>query len=107
MNLPTGWTDELEWRYQQFSAVYPISRRVGGRVARCAFAGAMAGRPFSEHLQRMIAAVEQHTRSEQWQTLRLIPLMTTWLNQERWIQVLPVARRKIGASQREDNHEPL
>ena len=52
----------------------------------------------------LLAALEQQRQSEQWQTPKLIPLMTTWLNQERWRQELPAptvtdeARRKLGPS---------
>ena len=53
-----------------------------------AWKAATAGRN-GTHLQAMASALEQHKRSEQWQTPKLIPLMTTWLNQERWNQTLP------------------
>ncbi len=74
--------------YEAFHAAYPSSRRVGGKIGRQAFKTAMAGRR-PEHLQVMLDALDQQKRSEQWQTPKLIPLMTTWLNQERWNQVLP------------------
>jgi hypothetical protein len=74
--------------YERFRDAYPVSRRVGGKAARRAFSEAMKGKP-PGHLDAMIAAVEQHKRSEQWQSPKLIPLMTTWLNGERWVQVLP------------------
>lgn len=47
----------------------------------------------------MLTALEQHKRSEQWQTPKLIPLMTTWLNQERWNQVLPETVRVSASGQ--------
>ena len=43
---------------------------------------------FAEIMQ----ALQQHKRSEQWQrdNGRFIPLPTTWINQERWTDVLEV-----------------
>ena len=43
---------------------------------------------FTEIMQ----ALQQHKRSEQWQrdNGRFIPLPTTWINQERWTDVLEV-----------------
>lgn len=80
----------LEAEFKQFTSVYPVSRRVGGKTGRSAFAAAMQGKDGAD-LDAMLAALEQQKRSEQWQTPKLIPLMTTWLNQERWVQVLPEA----------------
>lgn len=71
--------------YERFRAAYPASRRVGGAKARTAFRVAERG----VLLDTMLASLEQQKRSEQWQTPSLIPLMTTWLNQERWTQQLP------------------
>lgn len=83
-------TDEFD----EFQHAYPVSRRVGGKLARNAFRRALCGSipglgPKEGQLMRMFAALAQHKRSEQWQDPKLIPLMTTWLNQERWLQVLP------------------
>ena len=71
--------------FEQFRKAYPAARRIGGKAARDAFRRAVA----VCSLKAMLTALEQHQRSEQWQTPKLIPLMTTWLNQERWRQVLP------------------
>ena len=49
----------------------------------------MRGLPREAHLKAMLAALENHMASEQWQTPKLIPLMTTWLNGEYWCQVKP------------------
>ena len=38
----------------------------------------------------LLHALEQHKRSAQWQK-GVIPSMVTWLQEERWIQVLPEA----------------
>lgn len=39
-------------------------------------------------LPTLIAAVEQHKRSEQWAVANKIPNMLTWLQDKRWIQTL-------------------
>jgi hypothetical protein len=72
--------------YHAFREAYPPSRRVGGKLAHKAFTQATRGHP--ERLALMLSALEQHKRSDQWQVAKMIPLMTTWLNQERWVQVL-------------------
>ena len=78
--------------FEAFRQAYPASRRIGGKAAARAWKTATSNRPTS-HMQTMFAALEQHKRSEQWQTPKLIPLMTTWLNQERWNQTLPEPRQ--------------
>lgn len=71
--------------FETFRMAYPVSRRVGGKTARSAYKSAAK----KVTLPIMLAALSQQQRSEQWQTPKLIPLMTTWLNQERWNQTLP------------------
>ena len=71
--------------FEAFRQAYPTNRRQGGKAAEKAFNSARARCLPST----MIAALEQQKRSEQWQTPKLIPLMTTWLHQERWLQTLP------------------
>lgn len=73
--------------YVTFRDAYPAERRVGGEKAKSAFRHARK----SVTLDAMLAALEQHKRSDQWHDPKLIPLMTTWLNGERWIQRLPEA----------------
>jgi len=75
--------------FEAFRQAYPAARRIGGKEGRRAFDGALKGRDVSSHLPVMLAALEQHKRSEQWQSPKYIPLMTTWLNQERWESRLP------------------
>jgi hypothetical protein len=77
--------------YDAFVTAYPASRRVRGKPARRAFAEAMKGKSCG-HLTTMLVALEQQKRSEQW-AKGLIPLMTTWLNQERWNQELPETKQ--------------
>ncbi len=71
--------------YHQFSAAYPAPRRNGGKRARESFDDAVQKVPFAF----MLHALEQQKRSLQWQNPRFIPSMTTWLDEERWIQTLP------------------
>src|SRR3990167_569604 len=55
--------------YEAFRQAYPVSRRVGGKLARNAFRSALERTTVGV----MLAALEQHKRSEQWQTPKLIP----------------------------------
>ena len=71
--------------FEQFTRAYPVTRRKGGTSARRSFDKAVRKVPFG----LMLHALEQHKRSVQWQDARFIPSMTTWLDEERWIQVLP------------------
>lgn len=81
--------DDVELAFEEFRNAYPASRRVGGKDGRRAFDGALKGRDLSSHMAVMLAALEQHKRSEQWQNPKYIPLLTTWLNGERWMVSLP------------------
>jgi len=84
--------ETTEALYVRFRDAYPASRRTGGAGARRAFESALNGvvpAQRESRLAEMLAALEQHKRSEQWHTEKFIPLMTTWLNQERWNQRLP------------------
>lgn len=84
--------DFVQTAFVQFQQIYPASRRVGGVQARRAFQSALncrGGDSREAHLAKMLDALEQHTRSEQWQDPKHIPLMTKWLEQQRWITVLP------------------
>lgn len=74
--------------FVRFCQAYPASRRITGKKGRTAFRDATHGRN-GTHLTKLFTALEQQKHSEQWQTPKLIPLMTTWLNQERWNQELP------------------
>jgi len=68
-------------RFEVFWKAYP--RKTGKDAARKAFA---KRNPSQELLDKMLAAIEQQKKSEQWQKNRgqFIPLPTTWLNQGRW-----------------------
>lgn len=82
---------ETDLAFEQFRNAYPASRRVGGKEGRRAFDSALKDRDLSAHVAVMLAALEQQRRSEQWQNPKYIPLMTTWLNQERWTMTLPAS----------------
>lgn len=88
--------------YEAFKNAYPSHRRVGGKTGRNAFKTATS----HATLAVMLAALEQHKLSEQWQTPKLIPLMTTWLNQERWFQRLPGRQRQRAAPGPDYIHVP-
>ncbi len=92
--------------FEAFRLAYPASRRVGGKLALRAWTNATKGRN-GTHLAVMTTALEQHKRSEQWQTPKLIPLLTTWLNQERWNQTLPEPRRMGVTSKTAGNQAAL
>lgn len=73
--------------FEAFRRAYPVSRRVGGNAAIRAYV--RARKKASQTV--LLAALERQKQSDQWQTPKLVPLMTTWLNQERWLQELPSA----------------
>ena len=52
-------------------------------------------------LKKMIHAIEQQKRSEQWKNPQYIPHPSTWLNGERWedeVQLAPQARNPLAGS---------
>jgi hypothetical protein len=73
-----------EDKFQQFAAAYPYHREMTNAKARRAFLRALGIAPYAV----MLHALEQHTRSEQWQQ-RIVPSMVKWLEEERWLQTLP------------------
>jgi len=76
--------------FAQFVEAYPPSRRQRGYIAQQLFLAALD----KVSWQTLIDAVEQHKRSVQWQA-NVIPSMTTWLQEERWIQILPEPERAL------------
>jgi hypothetical protein len=75
----------MEMCFRQFRDAYPRPRRYSGQRAREAFAVALTQASF----ETLTTALEQHKRSVQWQNPRFVPSMIAWLEDERWIQVLP------------------
>jgi len=82
---------EEERSFSLFVAAYPAAKRKGGDRAKAVFVKALR----KVSLDAMLAALTQHKRSEQWQNPRFIPAFVTWLEEERWIQVLPEPERKL------------
>jgi len=68
--------------FEQFRAAYPEAKREAGKLAVMAFETALRKAP----LATLLAALDEHKRSEQWEIPRYIPWMTKWLLQERWHQ---------------------
>jgi hypothetical protein len=70
--------------FENFLDAYPAARRVDNARARAAFTKAIQQVPIAT----LIAAVQQHRNSTQWRK-HIVPSMLTWLEERRWIQVLP------------------
>ena len=76
---------DRDQQFAQFAAAYPAARRQKGYMAETLFLHALTQVSF----ETLMAAVQQHRRSEQWQNPRMIPNLMTWLEQQRWEQILP------------------
>ena len=104
----TKTTDQL---FEQFVQAYPAARRQRGYIVTHLFIGALE----KAGALVLMAALEQHKKSEQWENQALIPMMKKWLEEERWIQILP--ERRVGDERRSaprggerravPKHEPL
>jgi len=70
--------------FAQFHAAYPPSKREWGARAEAIFGAALQ----KASLPTLLAALDAHKRSEQWEIPRYIPLMTAWLLGEHWRQEL-------------------
>ena len=77
--------DHDDYRFVQFWRAYP--RKVAKPVAMKAFAKALQG---GTSLVTILAALDRHKRSPQWikDNGQFIPHPATWLNQERWNDVV-------------------
>lgn len=77
--------EPVDEAFERFKAAYPASRRQGGHMATQLFVAAASrvGPP------ALLAALEQHKRSKQWQIDKVIPNMLTWLEDEHWTRELP------------------
>lgn len=97
--------------FEQFVEAYPAARRQRGYMVSHLFLAALekAGWLVLSH------ALEQHKKSEQWENPAMIPLMKKWLEEERWIQILPERRSghdqrsvpRVGERRAVPKHEPL
>jgi len=70
--------------FEQFRAAYPAAKREGGQRAQAVFVAALRKAP----LETLLSALDAQKRSEQWEIPRYIPLMTVWLLNEHWKQVV-------------------
>lgn len=90
--------DGLQAWFNEFHALYPANRRVGGQRGQNAFREAIrrataadkALTPRQAYLT-MRRALQAHKSSEQWQQPRLVPSMSRWLSEDRWNQSLEQA----------------
>ena len=80
---------DLQANFERFWVVYP--RKVGRDAARRVWRQLA---PDNDLTDRMVAAVEQHGASEQWQKDggQFIPYPQTWLNRGGWADELDAAR---------------
>ena len=76
---------EEEAEFARFLESYPAAKRKGGKNVRQLFTRALINTPFIV----IMSALAQHKRSTQWQQVRFIPSIETWLKEERWVQELP------------------
>ena len=84
--------ERLDVAFRSFQSAYPPQRRKGGILLEQAFVtqAARAGGPSA-----LMAALENHKASGQWQDPKLVPGMDTWLNEERWRQQLEPPTAKV------------
>ena len=89
--------DERKDRFDEFWTLYP--KKNGKKEAHKSWSRI---KPSDELFNRILDAVRQAKLSDQWQrdNGRYIPNPATWLNQERWDDVLQ--ERSIGGLQRDD-----
>ena len=80
--------DELDDSFETFWKHYP--KKADKQKARVAFAKVMDKNAIT--VDELIAAVERHKRSEQWQNVAYVPYPSTWLNGSRWEDDLPEAK---------------
>lgn len=74
--------------FETFWKHYP--KKADKQKARVAFAKVMDKNAIT--VDELIAAVERHKRSEQWQNVAYVPYPSTWLNGSRWEDDLPEAK---------------
>lgn len=75
---------ENDQQFEAFVNAYPAARRQRGYMAETLFLHALSKVSY----ETLMIALLQHKRSEQWAN-GMIPSMRVWLEEERWIQVLP------------------
>lgn len=85
-----GETTPLDIAFETFKAAYPSERRYFGRIVNQLFVDAIQGGKTT--LVQMMAALENHKASAQWQDPSKIPNPEKWLTQERWNATMPPQR---------------
>lgn len=75
---------EKDQQFEAFVNAYPAARRQRGYMAETLFLYALSKVSY----ETLMIALRQHKKSEQWAN-GMIPSMRVWLEEERWIQVLP------------------
>jgi hypothetical protein len=70
---------DIDQYFEKFWNLYP--RKIGKAAAKKKFEKI---NPDNKLLNKMMNAVSQQKRTDQWQNEKFIPHPTTWLNQERW-----------------------
>lgn len=81
-----------ERRFDEFWTAYP--RKVSKPAARKAFDKV---KPDDELLKTMLTAIAKQKLSDQWtkDNGNYIPYPATWLNNQRWLDELPVSKQKV------------
>ena len=94
---PSGMSKQMQADFDAFWSAYP--RKVGKGAARKSFVKAM-GKGVT--LQTLLDAIEQQKRCKQWNKdgAEYIPHPSTWLNQERWEDVIEDDEQPVSATYR-------
>lgn len=98
LSVPRAGRDQAEALFDQFWAAYP--RKDDKKNAKRAF---LRLKPTQETLGKMLAAIQKQKTSRQWMDAggQFIPLPTTWLHGERWMDQAspPILGRTVSAAQ--------
>jgi hypothetical protein len=80
--------------FETLRNAYPEARRQDSVLIRQSFIRAFEGLQNGQRedlFARMLGALDQHKASEQWRTTKLIPMFGKWIEEQRWLQVLPAS----------------
>jgi len=82
--VPT--TQELALsQFEEFWKAYPTGRKVTKSSAKSKWLAIFDTPTKCRHLfPKVMESLETHKKTVQWEDPKFIPLMSTWLNQERW-----------------------
>lgn len=106
--VPRG--DAVAEALDRIWALWPSARRGTRKRAESAMRGAVRAIGGKASLPDLLKVVERDVAV--WRTwpaadVRFVPLLTTWLNQERWTAAPPLPRAGSGAQQKQDNNLAL